>query len=255
MASLRNRMQEVVEQETKMPLVVLDSMLPRQVLRIEVNNPLFKELIRDRFKKEHPYFGMMGIATLSTGEQVHLRTGVEVEILGKPEVREGGGVRLELKAGRRFRIDGKVGNNVNGWTEARIRFINVHDEQEEDISDDRMSVARAMIKAKEFTAPNMYMKDNQTLIERWIQLAKLNERESGQVAALLKQLGEIPPSDEPTERAFWVGALINPIPALGVATEIRPALLTARTTEQRVQIALDAVLKSIRHMDGTARMW
>lgn len=255
MESLRNRIQEVAEEETKMPLVVLDSMLPRQILRIKVKNPLFKELVRERIQKEHPYFGMMGLARLAAGEQVHLRDGVEVEILENPVLTEDGGVALELKAGRRFRIDGEVNNNPRGWTEARVRFINTDDEQEEDITEDRMSVARAMIKAKEFTSPNMNIKDNQTLIARWIQLAKENEREVGQIDTLLEQLGEIPPSEEPTERAFWVGALINPIPALGVAMEIRPALLTANSTEQRVQIALDAILKSIRHMDGTARMW
>merc|ERR1712183_216249 len=126
---------------------------------------------------------------------------------------------------------------------------------EDDIVQDRMSVARAMMKAKELTMPNMNLKDNQALIDRWIQLAKQNEREPGQIDTLLNQLGEMPSSEEPTERAFWVGALINPIPAMGVAMEIRPALLTAHSTEERVTIAIDAIQKSIRHMDGTERMW
>jgi len=254
MSSLRSRIEEVSDRETKLPLVVLDSMLPRQVLKIEVKNPLFKELIHDRLSKENPFIGMMGMAKLSTGQLVHLKTGVEVEI-SDTEVTGDGGVRLELKAGRRFRIQGEVENAQEGWTEARVQFLNAEEEQENDISEDRMSVARAMIKAKEFTTPNMNMKDNQTLIERWIQLAKENEREPGQIDALLDQLGEIPPSEEPTELAFWVGALINPIPAMGVAMEIRPALLTAHSTEERVQIAIDGIFRSIRHMDGTERMW
>jgi len=255
MASLRSRIEEVSDRETKLPLVVLDSMLPRQVLQIEVNNPLFKELVHDRLSKENPYFGMMGMARLSSGEIVHLKTGVEVEICDKPEVTTDGGVRLELKAGRRFKIDGDVENAKEGWTEARVQFLNAEEEQENDINQDRMSVARAMIKAKELTTPNMSMKDGQTLVERWVQLAKENEREPGQIDTLLNQLGEIPPSEEPTERAFWVGALINPIPAMGVAMEIRPALLTAHSTEERVQIAIDGIFRSIRHMDGSERMW
>jgi len=257
MASLRNRIEEVTDNETKLPLVVLDSMLPRQVLKIEVKNPLFKELVNDRYyKKENPYIGMMGMAKLATGELVHLKTGVEVEICDKPEITsDGQGVRLELKAGRRFKIDGEVENAKEGWTEAEVQFLDTKNEQENDILQDRMSVARAMMKAKELTLPNMSLEDNQTLIDRWVQLAKQNEREPGQIDALLNQLGDVPSSEEPTERAFWVGALINPIPAMGVAMEIRPALLTAHSTEERVQIALDAIFKSIRHMDGTERMW
>lgn len=99
------------------------------------------------------------------------------------------------------------------------------------------------------------MKDNASLITRWIELAKLNERIPGQIDKLLHQLGDIPPEYEPSERAFWVGALINPLPGMGVAMEIRPALLLSKRAEERVQIALDGILKSIRHMDGTSRMW
>ena len=34
-------------------------------------------------------------------------------------------------------------------------------------------------------------------------------------------LGPMPPADEANERALWVAALINPLPALGVALEVR----------------------------------
>ena len=101
----------------------------------------------------------------------------------------------------------------------------------------------------------MNMKNSASLVDRWIELARENERHPGQVDALLKQLGEIPPEHEPTERALWVGALINPLPSMGVAMEIRPALLVSKKTEERVQVALDGILKSIGHMDGSARLW
>jgi hypothetical protein len=101
----------------------------------------------------------------------------------------------------------------------------------------------------------MNMPDRQSLIDRWIELATENEKKPGQIARLLEQIGEIPPPEEPTERALWVGALINPIPAMGVAMEVRPQLLIAKKAEDRVQLALDGILKSIKHMDGSARMW
>lgn len=256
MAALRTRVQEVEDRESKLPLVVLDSMLPRQVLKIQVKNDLLMELVKECLQNEIPFFGMLGLARLSSGQQVHLKHGVEVEIVGKPEFDNDGGMKLELKAGRRFSIRGEVGNAGKGWTEARVMFLDSEEQEDTEVhGEDRLSVARAISKATEFVSPNMNMPDCQSIVERWIELATENERESGQIALLQEQLGDMPPPEEPTELAFWVGALINPIPAMGVAMEVRPQLLVAKKAEERVQIALDGILKSIRHMDGSARMW
>lgn len=255
MAALRTRVKEVEDRESKMPLVVLDAMLPRQVLKIQVKNDLLKALVKECLENEKPFFGMIGLARIRTGQQVHLKNGVEVEIIGKPEF-DDGGMKLELRAGRRFSILGEVDNAGAGWTEARVEFLDSSKQEEEEVSgEERFGVAKAISKAESFTSPNMNMPDNQSLVDRWIELAKQNEREPGQIMQLLEQLGEIPPPHEPSERAFWVGALINPIPAMGVAMEIRPQLLIAKSAETRVQCALDGILKSIKHMDGSAKMF
>ena len=240
---------------------------------------------------------MLGMARLNlpgaAGSQtVPLRSGVEVEIIQmeKATVKKnintnddaelGGqeeGWDISLRAGRRFMIEGEVEKTSEGWTEARVQFLDSLQEEEEEVQQfsrnpsssgggsssegvlgggsDRMSVARAIAKSKQFTDPNMNMRDGASLVGRWIELAKENERHPGQIDALLEQLGEIPPEHEPTERALWVGALINPLPALGVAMEIRPKLLVSRHAEERVQVALDGILKSIKHMEGSERMW
>ncbi len=256
MAALNLRMAEVRSRDTKCPLVVLDAMLPRQVMKIQVNNPLLMELVRCQMQNETPLFGMLGMAILNTGEKINLHTGVEVEIVEKPVFADGG-VLLVLKAGRRFRIAGEVQDADQGWTEARVEYLDSSEEENAEVEsgEDKMAVARAIMKAKELTAPNANMKDNLSLVDSWIELAKENERQSGQIDQLLEQLGQIPPADSPTERALWVGALINPLPAMGVAMEIRPALLTATSAERRVDIACDGILRSIRHMDKSAPMW
>ena len=226
--------------------------------------------------------GMLGMAKLSTGQTLPLKTGVEVEIIqmDKPtdilpsDISDNGEEPwdISLRAGRRFIIEGDVVKTEEGWTEAQIKFLDSSAEEENEINQfisqpsmedptgmstvgDRLSVARAISKAKQFTQPNMNMKNNASLVERWIELAKQNERHPGQIDVLLKQLGEIPPEHEPTERALWIGALINPLPSMGVAMEIRPQLLVSKRAEERVQVALEGLLKSIKHMDGSARMW
>ncbi|GFH52747.1 hypothetical protein CTEN210_09223 [Chaetoceros tenuissimus] len=256
MKALNSRIQQVQELETKIPLVVLDCMLPRQTLKIQVRNPLLMELVRTQMQKETPTFGMLGMAILNTGEKINLTTGCEVEIMENPAF-EGDSVFLVLKAGRRFIITGEVDNAEQGWTEARVKYLNSQEQEDEEIknSDDKMSVARAIMKAKELTTPNANMENNLSLVDRWIELAKENEREVGQIDALLEDIGQIPPEDQPTERALWIGSLINPLPAMGVAMEIRPALLTATSAEKRIEVACEGILKSIRHMDGSARMW
>eukprot|EP00986_Skeletonema_menzelii_P008651 scaffold3743_cov155-Skeletonema_menzelii.AAC.6 len=279
LSSLQSRLQQVEDNSTRLPLMILDTMLPRQILQIQIQHPTLKALMKHRVNEETPTLGMLGMARLSTGQTVPLKTGVEVEIIQMEKATDsppdntssstGGeeeGWDISLRAGRRFTIDGEVDKTEEGWTEARVKFLDSSEEEETEISSamkgpsstesigDRLSVARAIQKCKEFTAPNMNMSGSLSLVDRWIELAKENERHPGQIDALLKQLGEIPPEHEPTERALWVGALINPLPSMGVAMEIRPALLVSKKAEERVQVALDGLLRSIRHMDGSERL-
>jgi hypothetical protein len=62
-----------------------------------------------------------------------------------------------------------------------------------------------------------------------------HEREPAQLEAVLEDLGP-PPSEDPLECALWVVALVNPLPALGVAKELRPAILAAACSEVRACI-------------------
>eukprot|EP00933_Yihiella_yeosuensis_P050049 TRINITY_DN47813_c0_g1_i1.p1 TRINITY_DN47813_c0_g1~~TRINITY_DN47813_c0_g1_i1.p1 ORF type:complete len:241 (-),score=30.20 TRINITY_DN47813_c0_g1_i1:88-771(-) len=69
--------------------------------------------------------------------------------------------------------------------------------------------------------------------------------------AVLRQLGPSPPADQPGAIAVWVAALINPLPALGVAPEIRPSVLMAETVPVRlaaVRMGLDSSLAHLRLM-------
>lgn len=248
MASLNSRLSQMKDRETKLPLVVLDSTLPRQVLKLRVQNPVFMNLVRARLEEETPYFGVLGMARLKTGEQVHLRDGVKVEIISTEVDNTDDSLSIQLKATERFRIEGEVNNAAEGWTEARVNFINDEAEDDEtkmENADDRLSLARAIHEARKL----------EPLIKEWIELARQNERNPNQIDELLKDLGDRPSQYSPSDLSMWVGALVNPIPAMGVALEIRPALLTAKTAEQRVSVALEGIQRSIKHMDGSERLF
>ena len=47
---------------------------------------------------------------------------------------------------------------------------------------------------------------------------------------------------------MWVAGLINPLPALGVALEVRPAVLMAETADLRVQVAEMGLRDSIQRL-------
>ncbi|CAB9526430.1 ATP-dependent protease La (LON) domain [Seminavis robusta] len=250
MKSLQSRMAQVEDSDSKLPIVVLDTMLPRQVLKIEVENDIFQALVKDCVERESLRFGMIGTATLAnTGQSWPLQNGVEVEIVDPPQVVDGqlpadGGnnkaLRVKLQAGRRFRIDQKdLQTNPAGWTEARVEWLNEETEEPED----PLSMARAIHVCVKITKRN--------LIDQWVELAKTKEHFEGQIDQLLEDLGELPPVEEPSELAFWVGALVNPLPAMGVAMEIRPQLLMAKTAEERIGTAYKGLIASIAHMDGT----
>ena len=88
------------------------------------------------------------------------------------------------------------------------------------------------------------------LVSEWMQLVKATgrERQPGQIEKILADLGPIPEPNRPTARALWIAGLINPLPALGVALEIRPACLTAETADIRLQVVEMGLKDSIERL-------
>ena len=56
------------------------------------------------------------------------------------------------------------------------------------------------------------------------------------------------------EFIFWVAALINPLPALGVSLEIRGNILEANTIQQKLQILELGLMRSIQNLKGERRL-
>ena len=59
----------------------------------------------------------------------------------------------------------------------------------------------------------------------------------------------MPEASRPSARALWVAGLINPLPGMGVALEIRPAVLMAETADlklQAVEMGLEDSIERLR---------
>lgn len=267
MTSLKSRMEEVRNQDKICPVIILDCMLPRQVMRIRIDNPGIVKLVKRQLRNDSPTFGVRGTITTMINntatsrsetkkssrlkKEVSLTNGVEVEIITKPVFIEEDAVLVALKAKRRFQVLEEVENEEQrGWVNANVQYLDSETQEEEELmsntEDDPMCLDRAILKAIQLS----------DLVKEWLDLAKQVEKQPGQIDLLLEDLGDMPCAEEPSERAFWVGALINPLPDMGVANPgVRPAMIMATTAEERVDIALDGIIESIKHMDGSAPLW
>ena len=81
-------------------------------------------------------------------------------------------------------------------------------------------------------------------VEEWLRhiLTGGLERRPGQMRQILEDLGPCPPNSQPDSVCMWLGALVNPLPALGVAPEVRKdpyrvRLITLRRPAQTVRSA------------------
>jgi hypothetical protein len=81
------------------------------------------------------------------------------------------------------------------------------------------------------------------------------EQSPRHLAAVLDDLGALPPARCPSRRALWVGALVNPLPGLGVAPEVRPRLLASSTARRRVTVAAAAIDDSLAYLDAHKRSY
>ena len=64
-------------------------------------------------------------------------------------------------------------------------------------------------------------------------------------------LGPMPPASKPTALAIWGAALINPVPALGVSTEVRGAVLHVEGAEAKLDVLEKGLVRSIGNLNGS----
>ncbi|KAH8067777.1 hypothetical protein JL721_7334 [Aureococcus anophagefferens] len=223
---LQSRVQEMMTRQATMPIVVLDSMLPGQRIKLQSADPAFREMIEwvgvkasEDSGEEEQYdddskgvFGMVGADRQNGGA---LPFGVEARVLDVAD-----------KEGDDAKRDGAV----------YPRTVTIAAPL------DAANEADAAAAAAEIPA----------LLRTWEDLVAGGEKVPDHLAGPAR----------PRPGAGAVGAveprhlgrrLHQPLPALGVSLEIRPAAV--RDAADRVQVAVAGLTSSIAHLDGSKPMW
>ncbi|CAK9066153.1 Uncharacterized protein SCF082_LOCUS33736 [Durusdinium trenchii] len=215
---LQSRIEEIKQRPT-LPIIMVDSMLPGQRLVFRANNEELADLAEE---------GLVGVLGQPSRRPTPAVVGVTAKLTSR------GLYEWELKAERVFQVisqpelEGKI-------TRAKVEFL------DEPVSEDDIQLAEAI----------------PVLVDEWQQalLEHKAERYEGQLKDILKDLGEMPSTIDANRLAFWAAALVNPLPALGVALEIRPAVLEAPSVKERIQIVRQGLRGSIEHISGRKRLF
>jgi hypothetical protein len=261
---LRQRIEAIKAREASMEtlrLLVLDATVPKQVLPLNFDGSDEKRRLNaGTYIGEDVVlgakFGMLGQAP-SNGQI--LPNGVCVEVT-RLMIKPDGTSLIELTAGQRFKIHGQPFEDEENGGAPSAKVIWIHDS--EGAGEQTVSAGDAVpgtgdatnLESTNKRDAKAYDEDSKTLclelpalVDEWISLviSRKRERQPGQLDLIKSHIGPMPGVDRPAELACWVAALINPIPALGVAYEIRPALLCAPTVGDMVRIASQGVKLSI----------
>ena len=265
-----------------MPICVLDCMLPRQRLEFATSDDSFKALLQHckdaAGGQDLGRFGMLGV---DRANRCMMRQGTEVEVV-RADDRGDGTVAVELVGMRCLQLIGDPWLQDLGSEEAaaspaplaevaagtqdsskyimaRVEFTPQEDgegprsDAAEEMGVETERMIDSLVSDADREANVQLAKELEALVDTWCDLVvqKGLERRPMQIASILRNLGTMPPADRPFDRALWVAALINPLPALGVALEIRPAVLQAPSAAAALAVVTSGIQGSIGHVNGS----
>lgn len=198
----------------QIPLFVLEPVLPRQRLLLHIFEPRYRALVRSAMRGQRS-FGMVAHGHATAGKH-----GCEVSITECHPLADGR-FSLTVRGARRFQLE-SVDHHPDGYMLGTVKWAidNVSQATQEDRS-------AAVDKA-------------QAMANEWLEMARQWERFTGQVDGILGDLGDRPGADDLEALGFWVAALINPMPGMGVAPEIRQDCLELIDSGERLTLVCSA---------------
>ena len=263
------------EHDESFPLFVLEPLLPGQRMYLHVFEMRYR-LMMQHVMQQHdsgrrPQFGMVG--RHGNGEEGVAQYGVRAEIESCHCLPDGR-FQVVIQGKSMFRIAQSEMGPFGYW-QAHVVPVDLeleqqqqqqhegvhHDATQDSHATTTITATSASTMAMESTAQAARQDANdgdcqelaQNVLElyhTWAKRVVKNqwERRPNHLQHVLDILGPPPPTTKPGTLAVWVAAAMNPLPPLGVAREIRPAILAARTPTERLQIVKDALDESLTHI-------
>lgn len=218
MAELQARISIAREQPT-LPFLVIDSMVPGQRLEFQSKDQALEQLM------EQGEVGVLGAT--QQGQVYPFGVTGTLRLLGP--------FRWELQAGRHIKVLGPIEHGADGVSWGKAEFV----KEEVTLNDEKVAETLGL------------------LVQEWRSLVEgsLHERFKGQIQQILGDIGPMPAAADAGARALWVAALVNPLPGLGVAYEIRPSALSAKTVSERLEVVVKGIRGSIGHVSGKNKLF
>ena len=222
------------------PLFVLEPLMPGQVMQLYVFEPRYIMLtqralseprLRRSFGMIAPnYFNANGLATHGTSA-----------VIVQSSEAAGGRFYLTVKGARRFKVCRTW--DVDGYRNAAITWAS--DAPPVTTEDDAPGA-----RDEEALRNTVLAREVRAVLKLWIAEVQNGrwERQDGQLEHVLASAGPMPAETELEQLGLWGAAVVNPLPPLGVAPEIRINALEATDSVVRLRLLLAALETSLQAM-------
>ena len=210
-----------VSMGTSLPLFILEPLLPLQRMSLHVFEPRYVRMMERVLAAAEPSFGMLCH---------HSTHGTLVKILEVSRL-QGGRFLLTIQGTRRFKVVRTY--EVDGYASAQVVWA-----EDRPLADEETHDARVL------------GEELRGLLRTWMEHVQQRgwERRPDQIETLLSELGEMPDASQTAELGLWAAALVNPLPALGVAPELRVDALNCTDSIARLRIVLSGIEISLSHL-------
>jgi len=227
---LARRIAEVRRGVPACRLVVLESMVPGQELRMTAPPALVQLLESGSAASPIVVLGRSGERPHSHGVSVKLES---VTLVPVSPVHPEGTADIVLRATRLVEVVEVMPHHGSPWLgrPARARWIDTLDESVEPPEASLLERSEAL----------------EEKVGLWLELVR-QAGWSGALERILSNLGSMPAVEEPSMRALWVAGLLNPMPTLDIAYEVRGATLMAPNAHLRLKAVENAIADSIKRL-------
>jgi len=254
----RQRLERLRNSQLTIPIMILDSLLPKQKLTWQSTDPKFRRLIEyclsddnddnnnNNSAENQHVLGMVGLNPHTGRPLCHgvtaSVTNDTVRIIDNIDGKKNALIHMTVTGGERMQVQGEP------WLDDSKCFylanVEITEHRQEILSSQQKQDTLALSETLSTLMPEWY---------HWVIASHATDPAGFQLR--MDDLGKMPDVSDLTDRALWVAAVINPLPALGVCLEIRPAMLSCQNDYDRMVLAVQAVQSSIDQMSGKRRLF